>query len=141
MLNRSVAVSRNVAAYGEEAGAWAVVFHHRLIAFLDKNGNCRADPYWLKGQIMPRVAEVAPETCRLYVAALERHQLVVTYEIDGMQYVHMPGFREHQVGLRHDRESPDVPVPKGFDETAGKMPEGFRKIAGDIPDRIRERAG
>ena len=47
MINRKVATSEKVAAYGDEYGPWALVFHHRLIAFLDVNGCCRADPYWL----------------------------------------------------------------------------------------------
>src|SRR5690606_35225026 len=58
MINRKVATSEKVAAYGDEYGPWALVFHHRLIAFLDVNGCCRADPYWLKAEIFPRVSGI-----------------------------------------------------------------------------------
>lgn len=133
MINRKVATSGKVAALAEDAGAWAMVFHHRLIAFLDKNGNCRADPYWLKAEVMPRVAGVTPEDCRTYVAALVRNGLAVLYQVDGMPYLHMPGFRDEQSGLRPDRESPDVPVPQGFDEDAGTMPASIRQAFGNAP--------
>lgn len=136
MINRKVSTSGKVAAYGDELGGWGVVFHHRLIAFLDKNGNVRADPYWLKAEVMPRVAGVTPEDCRQFAAGLVEHGLAVPYEVDGMPYLHMPGFREEQVNLRADRESRDVPVPTGFDEQSGRFPDGCRQSAGKPPERI-----
>lgn len=136
MLNRKVATSGKVAAYGAEYGPWALVFHHRLIAFLDKNGNCRADPAWFKAEIFPRVAGVLPEDCRRFAAGLVKHGLAVLYEHDGMPYLHMPGFRAEQVGLRVDREAAEVPVPEGFDEKAGAMPEDFRQPAGYDPAEV-----
>lgn len=140
MLNRKVSTSQKVADLEEAAGPYAIVFHHRLIAFLDVNGCCRADPYWLKGEVMPRVAGVDPEDCRKYVAALVDAELAVLYEVDGMPYIHVPGFRGEQVGLRSDRESPDVPVPQGFDEQSGAMPETFRKPSGYCRAEARGRA-
>lgn len=134
MLNRKVATSEKVAAYGDEYGPWALVFHHRLIAFLDVNGCCRADPYWLKAEIFPRVSGITPEDCRKFAAGLVKHGLAVLYEVAGMPYLHMPGFREEQVGLRVDRESPEVPVPEGFDPSSGKFPERFRKPSGCYPE-------
>lgn len=134
MINRKVSTSEKIAAFGEEFGGWACTFHHRLIAFLDKNGNCRADPYWLKAEVMPRVAGVSPEDCRTFAAGLVRHGLAVAYEHGGMPYLHMPGFRDEQVGLRPDRETREVPVPQGFDENAGKLPESIRQPSGGNPD-------
>lgn len=136
MINRKVATSEKVAAYGDKYGPWALVFHHRLIAFLDVNGCCRADPYWLKAEIFPRVSGITPEDCRKFAAGLVKHGLAVLYEVGGMPYLHMPGFREEQVGLRVDRESPEVPVPEGFDPSSGKFPERFRKPSGYEPEVI-----
>lgn len=141
MLNRTVATSTKVARYGQAEGPFALVFHHRLIAFLDKNGNCRRDHYWLKSQVMPRVPEVTPDMCEKYAAALVRHELAVAYEIDGMPYLHFPGFRGEQVGLRHSREAAEVPVPEGFDEESGALTESFRKTSGIDPEGIRRLAG
>jgi hypothetical protein len=137
MLNRSVAEDGKVAELGDEHGALALVFHHRLIAFLDKNGNVRADPHWLKGNVMPRVAGCSPEDCRNLAAALVDHDLAAAYEVDGYPYLHFPHFREHQVGLRAERESPEVPVPQGFDGSAGTMPANVRRRGGDQPDNVR----
>lgn len=134
MLNRKVATSEKVAAYGDEYGPWALVFHHRLIAFLDVNGCCRADPYWLKAEIFPRVSGITPEDCRRFAAGLVKHGLAVLYEVAGMPYLHMPGFRDEQVGIRPDRESPEVPVPEGFDKSSGKFPANFRKPSGYCPE-------
>lgn len=131
MINRKVSTSEKIAAFGEEFGGWACTFHHRLIAFLDKNGNCRADPYWLKAEVMPRVAGVSPEDCRIFAAGLVKHGLAVAYEVGGMPYLHIPGFREEQVGLRPDRENAEVPVPHGFNEKTGRMPDSFRQDAGN----------
>ena len=126
MINRKVATSAKVAAYGDDLGPWALVFHHRLIAFLDKNGNCRSDPFWFKGEVMPRVAAVSPDDCVLFAEGLVRHGLAVAYEAGGMAFLHMPGFRAEQVGLRPERESAECPVPLGFDEETGFLPETFR---------------
>lgn len=139
MLNRKVATSGKVNAYGAEFGPWALVFHHRLIAFLDKNGNCRADPAWLKAEVFPRDAGVLPEDCRKFAAGLVKHGLAVLYECDGMPYLHAPGFRDEQVGLRPDREAADVPVPQGFNEKSGRLPATFRQPSGYMPDAIPQK--
>lgn len=141
MLNRKVAMSKKVAAYGDELGAWAVVFHHRLIAFLDRNGNCRADPYWLKAEIMPRISAVTPDHCRIFLDGLIRHELAVPYVDAEMAYLHMPGFNAEQVGLRRLKETTDIPVPLGFDDEKGVWPEQFRKKYGKNPEIFRPASG
>ena len=141
MLNRKVAISGKVAEYGKRHGPWAVVFQHRLIAFLDKNGNSRADDVWLKAEIMPRVDEVTPAVCRQFLQGLVDVGLAVPYEAEGMEYVHVPGFVGEQVGLRRDKEKRHVPVPHGFDEEAGVWPEAFRNGSGRLPEGIRRIAG
>lgn len=137
MLNRKVATSRKVAAFAEEYGPWAMVFHHRLIAFLDKNGNSRADPFWLKAEIMPLVQAVTPELCAAFVSGLEAHGLVVTYTDGFMPFLHVPGFRDEQVGLNPGKEKTDIPVPLGFDEEKREWPEQFRKNSGNFPEKFR----
>lgn len=141
MLNKKVAMSGKVARFGEKHGPYGLVFHHRLIAFLDKNGNCRADGYWLKGEVMPRIGEVGPKECEAFVLGLIDGGLAVPYQVEGMSYVHMPGFRDEQVGLRHDKEKADVPVPEGFDEASGTWPENFRKSSGKLTENFRIMAG
>jgi hypothetical protein len=144
MLNRKVAMSRKVADYGDsfgELGGWAVVFHHRLVAFLDKNGNCRADPEWLKSNIMPRAKAVASDHCRRFVAGLYRDGLAVPYMDGDMEYLHMPGFQGEQVGLRREKETTDIPTPIGFDNETGTWPEKFRKESGNDPEVFRKAAG
>lgn len=140
MLNRAVAEDGKVAAYGDEFGPIGLVFHHRLIAFLDVNGNVRADPHWLKGTVMPRVAGCSPDDCRTLAAGLGECDLAVPYEIDGNPYLHFPQFRANQTGLRTDRESPEVPVPQGFDDSSGCFPDNVRQPAGNLPEDVRSRA-
>ena len=109
MINKTVAVDTELAEYGAENGAWALVLHHRLIAFLDVNGNVRADGYWLKATIFPHDAGVSPEDCRKFARQLAAHSLAVAYQAQKIDYLHFPAFAKNQVNLRTDRERPEYP--------------------------------
>lgn len=129
MLNRKVATSAKVGQLGDALGVEAMLIHHRLIAFLDVNGVCRADPFWLKAEIVPKVSGINPEFCRKVVVEMERIGLARLFEADGLEYLHMPGFRDEQVGLRPDKESPEHPFPQPVTRP-GKNPEEIRKVSG-----------
>lgn len=124
MLNRKVSRSRKVADLSRDVGPWAVVFHHRLIANLDINGNCRADRWWLKSELHPLDDDVLPEDCDRFAAALVDHELAKRYEVDGMQYLHVPDFQNEQGQLRRDKEKPQVPDIKEGRAVDGKPPGG-----------------
>lgn len=141
MLNRKAATSGAVADFGNKYGGWAVVFHHRLISWLDKFGNCRADPYWLKSQVVPRVPEVTPDICKLYLSGLVDAGLVVLYSDADMQYLHMPGFKEEQVGLNPSKEKPECPTPTGYDEVAREWPDRYWPRSGNDPEIFRKDSG
>lgn len=126
MLNRKVSRSRKVAELANDCGPWAVVFHHRLIANLDINGNCRADPWWLKSELHPRDGQVSPDDCDLFAVALVDKELAIRYEVDGMEYLHVPDFQNEQGQLRRDKEKPQVPDIKEGRAVDRKPPGGGR---------------
>lgn len=137
MLNRSVATDDKIARLIESGGPWAGLFHHRLIAFLDVNGNVRADEFWLKATVFPRDSGVTPAMCRKFAGLLPEMGLALPYEIDGMPYLHFPSFGKNQVGLRPDREHGECPQ---FEEKymVGNLPEEIPptrgKLAGNLPE-------
>ncbi len=129
MLNRKVATSAKVGELGDALGVEAMLIHHRLIAFLDVNGVCRADAFWMKAEIVPKVSGINPEFCRKVSVEMERIGLVRLFEVDGLEYLHMPGFRDEQVGLRPDKETPEHPFPQRVTRSV-KNPERIRKVSG-----------
>lgn len=108
-INRKVCNDSKIAEYGDKYGPWALVFHHRLIAFLDRNGNVTANEYQLKGVIFPRSAGVTPEHCRIFSAGLVEFGLAQWFSDEGNLYLNFPKFRDNQHNLRWDREGNEYP--------------------------------
>ena len=120
MLVRRIGESYKVSRLYEAHGAGAALCWTWMIAWLDRNGNMRGDPAWIKVAVMPRM-DVAVSDVEDWIQKMVEVELVVPYEIDGMSYLHVPGFRGEQIGMRWDRERPEVPIPAGFDEETATM--------------------
>lgn len=129
-INKTVATDMKVAVLTETYGAWATVLHHRIIAFLDVNGNVRADGFWLKATLFPLDAGISPEDCRKFSRAIPAVGLAEEYEVDGIPYLHFKNFEKNQHNLRKDREKAEYPEQK---HDVGKPQEIGGKVAGENP--------
>lgn len=123
-LNKTVATDEKVAFLMQTGGPLACLFHHRIIAFLDVNGNVRADQFWLKATLFPRDSVISPEDCRNFSVSLAECDLAVFYEIEGMLFLHFKNFEKNQHGLRKDKERPEYPEYK---QEVGILTEKVRK--------------
>lgn len=109
MINRKVCLNKSIHDYGEKYGAWAVVFHHRLLAFIDIGQNSIGDPDLLKAAIFPRESGITAEDCRQFSDGLVEFGLAIQYVVDGSEYLHWPKFLENQLGIRVKREHAEYP--------------------------------
>lgn len=123
-LNKTVATDEKVAYLMATYGPMSCLFHHRIIAFLDVNGNVRADEFWLKATVFPRDVAVSPDDCQNFSVSLAECDLAVFYEFEGMLYLHFKNFEKNQHGLRRDKERAEYPEYK---QELGKPPEKVRK--------------
>lgn len=129
-INKTVATDMKVAVLTETYGAWATVLHHRIIAFLDVNGNVRADGFWIKATLFPLDAGISPEDCRKFSRAIPAVGLAEEYEVNGIPYLHFKNFEKNQHNLRKDREKAEYPEQK---HDVGKPQETRGKVAGENP--------
>ena len=133
-INKTVATDNKVAVLTEVYGPWATLFHHRIIAFLDVNGNMRADPFWLKANLFPIDDGVSPDDCRNFSDHLTAVGLAVSYVVDNIRYLHFPNFLKNQHGLRKDKERPEYPE---YNQDDAKQTDNRRTIDGQQTDNSR----
>lgn len=120
MLNRSVTIDVALAEYADSFDeqfmkAAATLFHHRLIPFLDINGNVFADPFWLKATLFPLDSWITPDHCREFARRLPAYKsddgqpVAILYTSGRLSYLHFPKFRKNQPGLRPEKEKAEYP--------------------------------
>lgn len=75
----------------------------RLMLLADDFGNLRGEPFVLRSTAFPARAEVTTEQTESWLAALEQHRLVRTYDRNGERYIHLLHFRELQLATGKSR--------------------------------------
>jgi uncharacterized phage protein (TIGR02220 family) len=107
--------------------------------FADDNGNLQRSAKKLKMQIFP--ADVID--CEPLIQSLIHHGLLIEYSVNGEEYLHIKGFRNHQVVNRPSKSN--IPEPKnndlfgGLSEsslTEGKGREGKGEEMSGKPDEV-----
>ncbi|UIY60055.1 hypothetical protein [Burkholderia cepacia] len=105
--------------------------------FADDNGNLQRSARKLKMQIFPADAI----DCEPVIQSLITHGLLTEYEVDGEKYLHINGFRKHQVINRPSKtglptpESGSTPAPlseSSLTEGKGKEGKGRDKTVGAV---------
>ena len=85
-----------------------------MLNFADDNGNMRNSPKRLKMQVFPADSiETAP-----LLGELLAQGVVVEYSVDGESYLHIKGFRKHQVINRPSKT--DIPQPSLIEQAPQK---------------------
>ncbi len=141
MILRKTGRDEKLAEYGKAYGTWALVMHHRLIAFIDKGKNVSADPNYLKSQIFPHDDQTA-EDCRRYVGGLVEYGFARAYRSDGMLYLYVPKFLDNQPGIRLEREREEWPEPTKDSwvdlDLNGFVLSNVSTIVGELPSNCRQ---
>lgn len=81
--------------------------------FADDNGNLQRSAKKLKMQIFP--ADVID--CEPLIQSLIHHGLLIEYSVNGEEYLHIKGFKNHQVVNRPSKSN--IPEPKSNDLFGG----------------------
>jgi len=118
----------------EEFGPYAVILHHRLLAFQDRNGNVQADKNSLKADCFPLAGSIKPGACERFLRGMEKHELVKIYVVGRLTYANFPAFDRNQSGLNYNKEKDEHPLAPW--QTAGNLPENPRKNSGNPPEKV-----
>lgn len=122
------------------------------IAHLDRDGRVHGDPAILKSLIFPRRDDITVEDMLAMRDEWARVGLVVLYQVGDEEFLEYPRFKQHQKGMRYEREPASIIPPSNSDgavilnavdcrQSAGAIPDDCRMIAGAIPDDCRQSAG
>jgi len=101
-LSRSIAQSEQLAGVSLEAD---YVFS-RCIPHLDRDGRMAGNPALVKAITCPLRPEITADLMPDLLRQLAGAGLVRWYECDGKQILEFPRFRDHQKGMKPDREAP-----------------------------------
>jgi len=131
MILRKTGLNDALVKLADVAGPWAVVCHHRLLAFQDRNGNTRVDGSFLKSSLFPLQKRLSAATLEGFARSMEAVGLIRTYESNGLLYANFPTFNYCQVGLNYNKEKDEHPLspwqsPGDFQKKSGKEPEKGR---------------
>jgi len=84
-----------------------------LLCYVDDKGRGEDDPDLIKANVAPRLKRVTPRVIDAHLAELaaEADPPVCRYDVDGVRYLHLLGFGDHQ---RINRPTPSriPPCPK-----------------------------
>lgn len=131
MIQRKTGKNEALQNVLEEFGAYAVILHHRLLAFTDRNGNVRADGFSLKANVFPIADNIKPRSCERFLNGLAKFGLVKLYTIGRVPYANFPAFSENQGGLSYNKEKDEHPLAPW--QITGKNP-------GEIPEKIQRQS-
>ena len=123
MLNKTVCASRKFDGLPDDTCRLMATW---IISQLDVQGVFYGDPAMVRSLVFPRRSDVTEEQITDYLKCMEQIGLIKLYEAKNDTWQWWPGFRDNQIGLRADRESPAFPSP----------PDGWTPIdpPEDMPD-------
>jgi hypothetical protein len=131
-------VSKSIAYSGQlkKVSLEADFLFMRMIPHLDRDGRLDGDPDVVRAVACPLRSEMTPELVATCLAELDAEALLVWYEIDNQKVLWFPAFREHQQGMKPDRERPSR-LPSVDAQGVKKV---RRTPSGLTPDELRTRS-
>jgi hypothetical protein len=106
-VSKSIATSEQLASVSFKAD---FVFG-RCLPHLDVEGRMPGNPRTIKAITCPLRDEITIRGIGDCIAELVNAELVLWYEVDGIQVLAFPQFRRHQRGLKTEREAPSKLPP------------------------------
>lgn len=118
-ISKEICLDKKV---NELSDGYSMVGFTWLITHTDCEGRTYGDPAIVKSLIFPRRIAITVEMIAGYIQEWEEVGLIITYQVNGDQYIEFPNFGKHQVGLRKEREQAShIPANCGFNpEASGK---------------------
>lgn len=131
MILRKTGLNDALVKLADMAGPWAVICHHRLLAFQDRNGNTRVDGSFLKSNLFPLQKRLSAATLEGFARSMEAVGLIRTYGYNGLLYANFPTFADCQVNLNYNKEKDECPpfpgiIQEKVGKKSGKEPEKGR---------------
>lgn len=132
-LSRTTATSKQL-----DAISWrAELLFLRCIPHLDRDGRMDGDPVMVKSTAAPRSPKLPAGMIPALLAELEEAGLIVRYSVGDDHVIWFPKFRDHQQGMKYERERPSRFPPPELRRKSGGDPEEVRSSAGAGPDQLR----
>jgi hypothetical protein len=136
-ISKSIAVNKQL----RKVSLPADYLFERCIPHLDREGRLEGDPEVVRATVCPLRPEMTAEVVEDCLRQLHDAELVVWYEAEGDMYLSFPGFKNHQTGMKHDREAPSrIPKPPMKVRTSGEGPAKVRTKSGVNPEPVRTRS-
>lgn len=138
IISRQISTDDKVAHLVDEADR---LLYTWLILHLDKEGRIPADPYIIKGIVVPRTTHTLKKISKT-VESLIKLKLCVRYSVNSFDYLEFPNFSKHQAKSALDRETPSVipPNPASATQELRKSSSGetLAKVEIEIKSKIKE---
>lgn len=140
-LSRTTATSKQL-----DSASWrAELLFLRCIPHLDRDGRMDGDPIVVKATAAPRNPKLPAGAIAGLLQELHDAGLVTWYRVGEDQVLAFPTFREHQQGLKYDRERPSrFAPPPGWTQVPpkpGPTPAKVRSNSGGPPEQVRTNGG
>lgn len=101
MLSRAISLDEKVDGLPDDTSRLLFTW---LIPHLDCEGRMYGDAQAVKSIVFPR-RSIPTLKIEKILSVLDEAGLIIRYSVNGNEYLTMPGFEKHQIGLRKDRES------------------------------------
>lgn len=107
MLKKLVSTSQKLAKLKSDSSR---LLYTWLLPHLDIEGRFSADPYIVKGYVVPRL-KMTPQKIKEYLEDMTTNDLIILYEVNGDNFLQLTKFKNFQI-LRENRESKSlIPAP------------------------------
>lgn len=106
-----------------------------IIINADDDGRLKASPRYLKALVFPYDNDITPEMIQEWRTKCHELKLIQVYNLNGSEYLRLPGWLEHQI-IRKDRYRPStIPQPSGNHLATNEIPSGNQETkTTNVPD-------
>lgn len=108
MLKKAICKSRKMAELDSDSARLLYVI---MLPYLDIEGRLEADPYLIKGRIVPRLKDWDLPKIETCLMELVKCKMILLYQNDGDRYLQFTKFKDHQKLYPSKESSSKIPKP------------------------------
>lgn len=131
MINKSISISEQV----NNMTIFAGLLFTWMIPHADDFGRMPGSPSKVKALVIPMRVE-SPSVVESALQEMVENQLIIWYEVDGVQYIQFKTWDKHQTGL-HKRTQSSFPEPNSDSETFPEVPRNSRSTELNVTELNR----